>query len=250
MHKLYILIGGVIIVVGILLICPRKEHSSGPTSVAARQAVSTFEPDAGYFTGSTSIDGRAVSLKYRRLRQPIVIGKDFRWPESFRESPMVSALSLISRMMRSVDANTLCQGYANPEYMKQFIQTVMNDKKWSLEQYQEYLHEFYVGNTVVGEVVHNDVTVVVIRWTDDHGNPKYAGDNFVKKGDQFLYAPELTLSDKVLQKLSADQYSLVWKEPASQKIMAERAQAQASPENPTFHRDPADPSRMPAVPGK
>lgn len=160
-----------------------------------------YEPEQGYYTGSVKVGEERIEVKYRRIKEPITITEEFRWDENTRRSPLDSLLTSMSLIMR----NERIDSTLSKENLRFYHEQL---KEMSEEELLAVTKRLISEAVVLGEIVCNEVTVVVIRRkSGDYYS--YLGNWFVERNGEFLRYSDIVLENPLYQTLARDQYSLV-----------------------------------------
>lgn len=169
------------------------------------EAANDLNPKRHYLNGQVEIGGRQYEFKYCRYAEPLVMLPGFRCAESLSKSPLHTLLSMNS-WQNAEDYKTAAGAYLQPaqylrdidEWKEMVASGKMPKERWERE-------------SVLGEVIYREVTVVVARLVPKNKDAMVhvLGTCFVKRGDKYLHDGTAKERYRLLRELSADRYSII-----------------------------------------
>lgn len=222
---LLVLIGGVAICILLLQhskSAAKQTDKNGAISAVVSQ-VQNCVSRAKWFKGAIVIQGQNIPLEYRRLKKPIRIGPDWKWSghAEIGDGPLDTVLKFYSCNMKgaSVSDKEYYSLYAYPKDIKHALKKQLkHEHLHSLQEFNAYSKKAQGIILILGEIKVPPYTLIVNQTNSGNASKAFYDCDTVRKfGNKYLLTPMATQrgtkTSYVLQKLSADEYSLVTKEP-------------------------------------
>ncbi len=175
-----------------------------------------YAPAQGYLEKQIAFEGKQHLIQYRRIEFE-TIKPDFSWQPTAHASAASACLQFIAMVMQH--PNPAIEQYLasfHPDYLDE-EKLKANLKEWemaSFDQYIDYLKSFHEGTKLLGEMVHEEVHVVVMSVPsgEEGREPIVFGMPVIKLEQDYLLAPGAKVSRPFLQHCSRKKYAFMFED--------------------------------------